>query len=98
MEMPQSHSRPKQIDYKNQLQVNKFCDKVMDTIREWWKQTDPSNDDGMVPEKNNEDQVLIYAENDKPWRYNKGKGPEIMYPDEPNSQTDTLWAMSDAVG
>jgi hypothetical protein len=31
-EMPQAHSRPKQIDYKNQLQVNKFCDKVMDTI------------------------------------------------------------------
>ena len=64
-------------------------------IGEWWKQTDPSNDDGMVPEENNEDQVLIYAENEKPWRYDKGKGPETMSPDESNSQTDTLWAMSD---
>ncbi len=49
----------------------------------------------MVPEENNEDQVLIDAENEKPWRYDKGKGPETMSPDESNSQTDTLWAMSD---
>ena len=31
-DMPQVHSRPKQIDYKNKLQVNNFCDKVMATI------------------------------------------------------------------
>ncbi len=66
-------------------------------ILEWYKHTELSEDDAMGTciEENNEEQVLTDAENDKPWRYDKGKGPEIMSQDEPNSQTDTLWAMSD---
>ena len=31
-DVPPVHSRPKQIDFKNQIQVNSFCVKVMDTI------------------------------------------------------------------
>ena len=64
-------------------------------IVEWCKHTELSEDDAMGIEEYNEEQVLTDAGNDKPWRYNKGKGPEIMSPDEQNSQTDTLWAMSD---
>ena len=64
-------------------------------IVEWWKHTGLSKDDAMVIEENNEEKVLTDAENEKPWRYDEGKGPENMSPDEPNSQTDTLWAMSD---
>ena len=30
--MQQVHRRPKQIDYKNKLQVKQFCDEVMATI------------------------------------------------------------------
>ena len=64
-------------------------------IVEWWKHTDPSKAVDMVLEENNEEQVLTDAENEKPWRYDKGKGPENMSPDESNSQTDTPWAMSE---
>ena len=31
-DLPHVHGRPKRIDYKNKLQVNNFCDKVMATI------------------------------------------------------------------
>ncbi len=64
-------------------------------IVEWWKHIELSKDDTMVIEGKHEEQVLRDAENEKPWRYDKGKGPENMSPDEPNSQTDTRWAMSD---
>ncbi len=38
--------------------------------------------------KKSEEQVFTDAENEKPWGYDKGKGPETMSPDESNSQTD----------
>jgi len=64
-------------------------------IEEWWKHTDQSTDVDMVPEEKHEEQVVTDTGNEKPWKYDKGKGLENMSPDEPNTQTDTLWAMSD---
>jgi hypothetical protein len=56
-------------------------------IEEWWNHIVSRKDEAMVFEENNEVQVLTDAENEKPWRYDKGKGLENMSPDEPNTQT-----------
>ena len=38
-------------------------------------------------------QVQIEAGKEIPWRYDKGKGPENMFPEESNFQTDILYGL-----
>ena len=42
-----------------------------------------------------EQQTQAEEEDEKPWKYDTGKGPVEMSPEEPNSNTDTIWTVSD---
>ena len=42
-----------------------------------------------------EQQTQAEEEAEKPWKYDTGKGPMEMSPEEPNNSTDTTWAVSD---
>ena len=42
-----------------------------------------------------EQQAQAEEEVEKPWKYDTGKGLVDMSPEEPDNNTDTIWAMSD---
>ena len=58
-------------------------------IEDWWKDTESSKEDAMENYVGHEEQVSTKAGKEIPWRYDKGKGLENMFPEESDFQTDT---------
>ena len=78
--IPDTQAFPLSTTLLNQVEEIYKVEDSAEWIEKWWKHIDPSKDDAMIfVEESNEVQVLTDAENEKPWRYDKGKGQENTY-------------------